>query len=104
MSKKQLLNNILKNGDIIFIPYVPDLPPEAEREKVHAARAAQRKGQVGSGDRSERIRTYNQKRGTCLDHRTGIQVKIDRINCCPEPEDLDKLIDANLLKFKTEVE
>lgn len=65
---------------------------EAEREKVHAARAAQRKGQVGSGDRSERIRTYNFPQGRVSDHRINLTLyKIDEIVTGGE---LDEVIDA----------
>jgi peptide chain release factor 1 len=43
----------------------------AEVERLHQARAAERKGQVGSGDRSDRIRTYNFPQSRCSDHRLG---------------------------------
>ncbi|MCW0180996.1 MAG: peptide chain release factor 1 [Zavarzinia sp.] len=53
---------------------------ELEREKVDAERAADRKGQVGSGDRSERIRTYNFPQGRVSDHRINLTLyKIDKV-------------------------
>jgi peptide chain release factor 1 len=45
---------------------------EAERERLHAERAGARKSMVGSGDRSERIRTYNFPQGRVTDHRINL--------------------------------
>jgi len=47
---------------------------ELEEQKVHDAQSAERKSQVGSGDRSEKIRTYNFKENRVSDHRIGLTV------------------------------
>jgi peptide chain release factor 1 len=53
---------------------------DAQRQAVDSARAADRKSQVGTGDRSERIRTYNFPQGRVTDHRIGLTLhKIDRV-------------------------
>jgi peptide chain release factor 1 len=65
---------------------------EAERERVASARAAERKGLVGSGDRSERIRTYNFPQGRVTDHRINLTLyKLDRII---SGDELGEVIDA----------
>ena len=63
---------------------------EAQRSSLAATRAADRKGQVGTGDRSERIRTYNFPQGRVSDHRVELTLhKIERIM----QGDLDEIID-----------
>ncbi|ATG46581.1 peptide chain release factor 1 [Celeribacter ethanolicus] len=64
---------------------------DAERQKLHAERSADRKSQVGSGDRSERIRTYNFPQGRMTDHRINLTLyKLDQVM----GGDLDEVIDA----------
>lgn len=52
---------------------------DAERERVHAERAAERKSQVGSGDRNARVRTYNYPQNRVTDHRLGENYSLEQI-------------------------
>lgn len=73
---------------------------EMQRQKLNAERAADRKSQVGSGDRSERIRTYNFPQGRVTDHRVDVTLyAIDRVMT---GQDLDKLIDALIREDQAE--
>ena len=72
---------------------------EAEREKRESAYDAERRSQVGSGDRSQRIRTYNFPQGRVTDHRIGLTLyKIDAIM----DGALDELIDALVMADQAE--
>ena len=65
---------------------------EAQREAQDSERAASRKSQVGSGDRSERIRTYNFPQGRVTDHRINLTLyKIDKVMV---GEALDEIVEA----------
>ncbi|HTP75980.1 MAG TPA: peptide chain release factor 1, partial [Rhizomicrobium sp.] len=65
---------------------------EIERERVESARASERKSMVGSGDRSERIRTYNFPQGRVTDHRINLTLyKLDRII---SGDELGDIVDA----------
>ncbi|MEX0340240.1 MAG: peptide chain release factor 1 [Arenibacterium sp.] len=64
---------------------------DLERQRAHSERSADRAAQVGSGDRSERIRTYNFPQGRLTDHRIGLTLyKLDQVMA----GDLDEIIDA----------
>jgi peptide chain release factor 1 len=64
---------------------------DLERQRVDDERSADRKSQVGSGDRSERIRTYNFPQGRMSDHRINLTLyKLDQVM----QGDLDEMIDA----------
>jgi peptide chain release factor 1 len=65
---------------------------DTERQKRDAERAAERRGQVGSGDRSERIRTYNFPQGRVTDHR--IELTLYKLPQILEGEALGEIIDA----------
>ena len=73
---------------------------DLEREKLARERAESRRGQVGSGDRSERIRTYNFPQGRVSDHRINLTLyKLDRVIA---GEALDEVIDPVLAADQAE--
>jgi peptide chain release factor 1 len=73
---------------------------DAERTAKDAARAADRKSQVGSGDRSERIRTYNFPQGRVTDHRIGLITHQLHLVLEGEPA-LDEIIEALITEHQT---
>ena len=72
-----------------------------ERQKQDAARAAERRGQVGSGDRSERIRTYNFPQGRVSDHR--ISLTLYKLPQIIEGEALGEIIDSLITEHQAEL-
>ncbi|MEM7212906.1 MAG: peptide chain release factor 1 [Pseudomonadota bacterium] len=69
---------------------------DLKRQEADAARAADRKGQVGSGDRSERIRTYNFPQGRVTDHRINLTLyKLDQVIAGDMTEVVDALVAAD---------
>ncbi len=73
---------------------------DAERSRLEAERAQSRKGQVGTGDRSERIRTYNFPQGRVTDHRINLTLyKLDKMMA---GEAVDEMIDALILADQTD--
>ncbi|MEN2994827.1 MAG: peptide chain release factor 1 [Thermodesulfovibrio sp.] len=72
---------------------------EMERQKKEAERAAERKGQVGTGERSERIRTYNFPQNRVTDHRIGLTLyKLDQIL----DGNIEEIIDALVSYYQAE--
>ena len=65
---------------------------DAERTRIDSQRAAERRGQIGSGDRSERIRTYNFPQARVTDHR--INLTLYKLPQVMEGEALHEIIDA----------
>ena len=74
---------------------------DAERSKLDAQRAAERRGQIGSGDRSERIRTYNFPQGRVTDHR--INLTLHKLPQIIEGEALNEVIDALVTEHQAEL-
>ncbi len=72
---------------------------ESERQKQQDERSSSRRDQVGSGDRSERIRTYNFPQGRVTDHRISLTLhKLDKVL---QGEALDELIDALVVEDRS---
>lgn len=70
---------------------------DAERQRMDSERSADRKSQVGSGDRSERIRTYNFPQGRVTDHRINLTLyKLDRMI----EGEIDEMVDALLADYQ----
>ncbi|MDS7594078.1 peptide chain release factor 1 [Agrobacterium tumefaciens] len=70
---------------------------DIERQKVDSERSADRKSQVGSGDRSERIRTYNFPQGRVTDHRINLTLyKLDRMM----EGEIDEVVDALIADYQ----
>ena len=74
---------------------------DAEKSKRDSERAAERRGQIGSGDRSERIRTYNFPQGRVTDHR--INLTLHKLPQIIEGEALDEVIDALVTQHQAEL-
>jgi peptide chain release factor 1 len=72
-----------------------------ERQKLDSARAAARRGQVGTGDRSERIRTYNYPQGRVSDHR--INLTLYKLPQILEGEALGEILDALVQEHQAEL-
>jgi peptide chain release factor 1 len=73
---------------------------ELEESKKNAERAANRKNQIGSGDRSERIRTYNFPQNRVTDHR--VELTLYKLDLFIEG-DIDDIVDALIMKAREEV-
>lgn len=72
---------------------------ELEEQKIHDAQASERKSQVGSGDRSEKIRTYNFKENRVSDHRVGLTIY--QLDLFMEGA-IDEMIDTVVSHFQAE--
>jgi peptide chain release factor 1 len=74
---------------------------ERERQRLDDERSAARRGQIGSGDRSERIRTYNFPQGRVTDHRINLTLyKLDQVM---EGTSLDEIVDALITEHQAEL-
>ena len=77
---------------------------EQQEAEAAAEQAEQRRAQVGSGDRSERIRTYNYPQNRLTDHRIGLTLyKLDRIMEGTLDEVVDAMMEAVLKQVPTDI-
>ena len=74
---------------------------DQQKTKRDAERSAERRGQIGSGDRSERIRTYNFPQGRVTDHR--INLTLYKLPAVMEGEALGEMIDALVAEHQAEL-
>jgi peptide chain release factor 1 len=74
---------------------------DQQKTRRDSERAAERRGQIGSGDRSERIRTYNFPQGRVTDHR--INLTLHKLPQVMEGEALDEIIDALVTRHQAEL-
>jgi peptide chain release factor 1 len=74
---------------------------EKEKSEMDQERASNRKSQIGSGDRSERIRTYNFPQGRVTDHR--INLTLHKLVAVMESEGLQEIIDALIAEDKAQI-
>jgi peptide chain release factor 1 len=70
-----------------------------ERDRADSERSANRKEQVGTGDRSEKIRTYNYPQGRITDHR--INLTLYKIDSITKEGELDELVNALTVDYET---
>ena len=73
---------------------------ELERSRIESERSKDRKNKIGSGDRSERIRTYNFPQGRVTDHR--INLTLHKLDEFLEGEVFDEIIEALTLQAQEE--
>lgn len=73
---------------------------DAERQRQEDERSAERRGQIGSGDRSQRIRTYNFPQGRVTDHR--INLTLHKLEQTLAGEALDEIVDALITESQAE--
>ena len=95
LKKMVALRGKLTPEELALIPKL-EADAKAERQRQQDERSSSRKDQVGSGDRSERIRTYNFPQGRVTDHR--INVTLHKLDKILQGEALDELIDALIVE------
>ena len=90
------INSAIKNGSKILRSRLYEL----EQSRIQNERSKDRKSKIGSGDRSERIRTYNFPQGRVTDHR--INLTLHKLDEFLEGEAFDEMIEALTLQAQEE--